>query len=94
MNAKVGCTSQDDFWRWFLAHESEYFEFDPVAVPERERLFDKLAAELNKLDSDLVFEFGPPETKREFVISAGGISARSLLFSPWLLRRPLSIVGK
>ncbi len=70
----MGRTSvQDDFWRWFLAHESQFFEFDPVTVPERERLFDKLAAELNKLDPDLVFEFGPPETKREFVISAGGI---------------------
>jgi len=70
-------TPQDDFWSWFLKHEPEFFDLDPDAVPERERLFDKLATELNKIDQDLVFEFGPPETKREFVISAGGIKRAS-----------------
>lgn len=40
---------------------------------DQDRIFDRLAAELQKVDRDLTFEFGPKEAKREFVISAGGI---------------------
>jgi len=57
------------FWAWFLEHEQELLNFEE----DRERIFDELASELWKVDSDLTFEFGPKERIREFVISAGGI---------------------
>jgi hypothetical protein len=66
-------TIQEQFWNWFIARESELFDFDPDQMAERERLFDELASKLQKIDPDLVFEFGPREPRREFVISAGGI---------------------
>ena len=42
-------------------------------IADREIIFDELAAQLQKVDPDLDFEFGPRGTRREFVISAGGI---------------------
>lgn len=66
-------TTQQKFWNWFVEHEKELFGFDPNQEAERERLFDQLAGELQKVDPDLTFEFGPQEPRREFVISAGGI---------------------
>jgi hypothetical protein len=66
-------TVREDFWSWFVKHESELFNFDPVREAERERLFHELASELGKIDPDLVFEFGPKNTSREFVVSAAGI---------------------
>jgi hypothetical protein len=57
------------FWRWFSENERELFDFET----DRERLFDRLAAELGKVDPDLTFELGPKDAQREFVISAGGI---------------------
>jgi hypothetical protein len=66
-------TVRDDFWNWFVKHEPELFNFDPDREAERERLFDELASELGKVDPDLTFEFGPQDTRREFVVSAAGI---------------------
>ncbi len=60
---------QEAFWRWFIQHERQLFDFKA----DRERIFDELAKELRKVDPNLCFEFGPKENKREFVISAGGI---------------------
>lgn len=51
------------------------FEFDPDREVERERVLDQLQAELNKIDPHLTFEFGPRETRRELIISAGGIKS-------------------
>jgi len=65
--------AEDEFWNWFVLHEDELFNFDPKREDDRERLFHELADELTKVDADLCFEFGPPDGKREFVISAGGI---------------------
>jgi hypothetical protein len=65
--------NEEAFWKWFLQHEVELFDLDPGDVSDRERIFDELARELLKVDPDLVFEFGPNEPRREFVISAGGI---------------------
>jgi hypothetical protein len=62
-------TAQESFWNWFMQHESELFDFEA----DQERIFDQLATELQKVDPDITFEFGPKETRREFVISAGGI---------------------
>jgi len=65
-------TTQEQFWNWFIQHEPELFNFDPNREAERERIFDRIAKELQKVDADLAFEFGPNNTRREFVISAGG----------------------
>ena len=62
-----------EFWDWFIQHEGELFNLDPDREDERERIFDELASELQKVDPDLTFEFGPNEPRREFVISSGGI---------------------
>lgn len=62
-----------DFWNWFLRHEAELFDFDPELINEREEIFNQVARELQKVDPDLTFEFGPKGEKREFVVSAGGI---------------------
>jgi hypothetical protein len=64
---------QSDFWNWFLRREEEFYRFDANDERERERLFEALATQLRKIDRDLCFEFGPRESKREFIISAGGI---------------------
>jgi hypothetical protein len=67
-------TAQVQFWNWFIDHESELFNFDPEREVQRERLFDEIASELQKIDPDLSFEFGPNGTpRREFVISASRI---------------------
>jgi hypothetical protein len=67
-------TARAQFWNWFIDHESELFNFDPKREDEQGRLFDEIASELQKIDPDLSFEFGPNgEPKREFVISASGI---------------------
>ena len=59
------------FWVWFRTNEEMLFEFER----DRERVFDLLQAELQKVDSRLAFEFGPIRDGiwREFVISADGI---------------------
>jgi hypothetical protein len=62
---------EEDFWHWFLHHQHELLSFEQ----DRDRIFDSLASQLRKIDSRLVFEFGPREVKREFVISADGILA-------------------
>jgi hypothetical protein len=61
---------EDNFWKWFTRNESMLFAFES----DQENIFDKLAAELQKVHPDLTFEFGPEQNGiREFVISAGGI---------------------
>jgi hypothetical protein len=62
-------SAQEEFWKWFIQNQEELLDFEA----DQERIFDSLAAELRKVDPHLTFEFGPKETKREFVISAGGI---------------------
>ncbi len=63
------------FWNWFVKNESRIFNFDPMKEHDREQLFDELSEQLTKINPDLAFEFGPKETRREFVISAGGIKS-------------------
>ena len=62
-------TAHRQFWHWFTQHEAELFDFES----DQERFFDQLSTELEKVDPNLTFEFGPKETIRELVISAGGI---------------------
>jgi hypothetical protein len=68
-------TAQEEFWHWFIQREAELFDFDAALETERERIFDQLASKLQKVHPDLAFEFGPPQAKREFVVSAGGINS-------------------
>jgi hypothetical protein len=60
---------EETFWNWFLQHEGELLDFEA----DVERIFELLAAEMQKVDANLTFEFGPKEAKREFVVSASGI---------------------
>lgn len=68
-------TAQDAFWEWFLQNERRLFEFDPLDEDTREKLFDEIADQLQAVDRGLTFEFGPPDSVREFVISAAGIKS-------------------
>jgi hypothetical protein len=61
----------EKFWRWFIKHEATIYNFEA----DQERIFDELALELQKVDPNLTFEFGPKNSKREFVISAAGIKS-------------------
>lgn len=65
--------SEETFWKWFQKNENMLFYFES----DQERIFNELASQMNKINGDLTFEFGPIETtgKREFVISAGGIKS-------------------
>lgn len=62
-------TTLENFWKWFVRHEAELLDFES----DRERIFDNLAAQMQKVHPNLCFEFGPMHAQREFVISAGGI---------------------
>ena len=57
------------FWDWFRAHAAE------VATIARgdEKIADRLAAELHKIDSRLTFEVGVRNTPKELIVSADGI---------------------
>lgn len=62
---------EHEFWKWFRKNEGVLFDFER----DRERTFDRLAAEMQKVDPGLTFEFGPKrDNRREFIISADGIS--------------------
>lgn len=63
-------STEQQFWKWFKAHEDELFHFERNQEPT----FDRLAAALGQVDDDLTFEFGPErDGVREFVISAAGL---------------------
>ena len=57
------------FWDWFQANEARIYDFES----DREKVFSDLGRELKKVHPDLVFEFGPKNEKRDFVVSADGI---------------------
>ena len=70
LSCKRAQATPEDFWKWFQGNEDMLFNFEK----NREQAFDKLGAEMHKLNPSLTFEFGPIEDgKREFVISADGI---------------------
>lgn len=63
-------TLEQNFWQWFKDNESSLYDFEK----DQERTFDRLSAELHKVNPNLTFEFGPKKDgKRDFVISADGI---------------------
>src|SRR3974390_2814013 len=70
LSCKRAQPTPEDFWKWFQSNEDTLFNVEK----NREQTFDKLGAEMHKLNPCLTFEFGPIEDgKREFVISADGI---------------------
>lgn len=67
---QASASSEIDFWWWFQANQEKLFDFER----DQERIFDRLAAEMHKVDSNLTFEIGPKKNgQREFIISADGI---------------------
>lgn len=64
---------QKAFWNWFNKNSDALFQFES----NQDFLFRNLKTELNKIHPDLVFEFSPilENGKREFVISADGITS-------------------
>jgi hypothetical protein len=62
-------SKESNFWKWFKQNEQQLLHFED----DRERTFDEVAKQLQKVDRDLCFEFGPPGVQRELIISAGGI---------------------
>jgi hypothetical protein len=63
-------TKYNSFWKWFKSNSQLIFNFEKA----QEEVFDLLGNELNKVDENLTFEFGPiTDNKREFIISADGI---------------------
>lgn len=70
LSCKQAQATPEHFWKWFQSNEDTLFNFEK----NREQTFDKLGAEMHRLNPSLTFEFGPIEDgKREFVISADGI---------------------
>ena len=69
---KANASVEVDFWKWFEKNGDMIFNFEN----DTENTFDKLAVALSKVDPNLAFEFSPihENGKREFVISAGGIT--------------------
>jgi hypothetical protein len=65
-------TVEQEFWKWFEQHQEKYFRFD-VGSEDMEQLSDLLGEAMRRVHPDLTFEFGPPNAKRDFVISAGGL---------------------
>lgn len=63
----------DCFWDWFKKNDNAFFYFEQ----NQNFLFNCLKSQLNKIHSDLVFEFSPilQDGRREFVISADGIES-------------------
>ena len=61
--------AEEKFWKWFQKNEKKLLHFEA----DQERIFDQVASELQKVDPNLTFEFGPAGARREFVISAAGI---------------------
>ncbi len=58
------------FWEWFVKHQNDYYS-DNID----ESLFDKLNVQLNKIDSNLTFEFSPIHENgiKDLIISAAGL---------------------
>jgi hypothetical protein len=68
--AALHATPEQDFWKWFVKNEASLWDFEK----NQEQTFDRLNAEMHRINPSLTFEFGPKENgKREFVISADGI---------------------
>ncbi len=62
---------EKEFWRWFSKNEKQIFSFEQ----NQDKVLDSISDALSKYQDGLVFEISQiSEGKREFIISADGIS--------------------
>lgn len=81
-------TKQGEFWKWFNKHENELLNFEQ----DQERVFDKLADQLKKVDPNLTFEFGQRARAESLLLAREGSGARSPQFLRlWLQLQPWTI---
>lgn len=61
----------EEFWKWFMKYEKEFFELQG----EYNEKFNNLSIKLNQVNENLTFEFNTElvNGKREFMISADGM---------------------
>lgn len=66
------CTPEEKFWNWFKTNEEMMYHFEK----DQESVLDKIHRSIKKVHPDLVFEISGihDDGKREFVISAGGLT--------------------
>ncbi|MGY4495459.1 hypothetical protein [Pseudomonas sp. TE3610] len=66
-------SQETQFWDWFVANDSALYHFTSSADP----MLDQLDSHLKQIRKELTFELGPikPDGRREFVISADGLTA-------------------
>lgn len=67
-------SKEEKFWNWFTKNQETYYSgIENLEI--RDEIFNKLSVELQKINSDFVFEFSPihEDGIREFTISADGI---------------------
>ena len=65
-----GKSKEEKFWNWFCKNSAEIFDFEK----DQEAIFDKIQAELGKIDVNLTFEISSKKnSKRDFILSADGI---------------------
>ena len=70
LGTQASASNEEAFWKWFVTNEPRLFAFES----NQEAVFNALNKQLERVNGDLTFEFGPVRNgKREFVISAGGI---------------------
>ena len=63
-------SKEEKFWNWFCKNSAEIFDFEK----DQEAIFDKIQAELGKIDVNLTFEISSKkDSKRDFILSADGI---------------------
>jgi tetratricopeptide (TPR) repeat protein len=64
------------FWKWFAANQSMIVEVNATTAAELPQCLEELGAQLTAVADGLSFELGPKQaTPREFIVSAGGITA-------------------
>lgn len=64
-------SKEQNFWKWFVKNENAIFDFEK----DQEKVFDLISSKLAALEDNITFEISyVKEGKREFIISAGGIS--------------------
>ncbi|EDM65435.1 hypothetical protein PE36_09021 [Moritella sp. PE36] len=64
-------SKEQTFWKWFIKNESTIFEFEK----NQDKVLDSISSQLSGYHEDVVFEISHiKDGKREFIISADGIS--------------------
>lgn len=78
-------SKEEKFWDWFCKNSEAIFDFEK----DQEAIFDKIQAELGKIDVNLTFEIGAKKDgKRDFILSADGILSLFPLVEALFSKRP------